>query len=165
MCCQSWRDETQIGKVFVKHKLITNKECSIGKRFLVYKANKKRKIPKRNRSCRKGKSEKRKVCSLWVPCPVTVESRTMLHATGDAWKNSEKKKKNSKAWGGEDYCTPWVKIKKPEMCNRNKMGVQDFKTGVFAVLSNGDRTMGFKRKGKQNLYQPLLCALSQREFA
>jgi hypothetical protein len=52
---------------------------------------------------------------------------------------------NSRCWGGEDYCTPGVKIiKKVEICHRSILGRQDFKRGVFAWLNNGDRTMDLK---------------------
>lgn len=52
---------------------------------------------------------------------------------------------HSSRGGGEDYCTPKVKIiKKVEICQRGIIGRQDFKRGVLVWLSNGDRTMDLK---------------------
>lgn len=58
---------------------------------------------------------------------------------------------DSRQWGEEDYCTAGVKvIKKMERCHTGRLSGQDFKRGVFARLSHGDRTMALMLQLKTN---------------
>lgn len=85
-----------------------------------------------------------------TPAPTLWQTKAGLsHKQQEMPERSQKKQQNL-GWGGllsslgKSHQETWT-------VQQSIMGVQNFQTGVLALLSNVDRTMGFTWKGKANL--------------